>query len=1349
MSSQLGTLQLQITANATSATRSLKNLSNALGGLQNAILGVNASNVTSQLQSIGTAMQSITASKGYNGINELSASISKLGGVKVGNAAANIGYLKDALSDLAISANSFTGFDSTSADNITQFAAAIAKLGGVNVQRAAQGMSQLTSGLSNMMATLSKAPQVSQNVIDMTNSLANLASQAKGLAPATQSASGSFNGFFNQFPKHQKKVLSLTSAIGLFYAKFWLIIRAFKSFGKAIDLSSQLTEVQNVIDQTFGNYQKELNSFSKNAIDSYGISELSAKKIASRYQAMSGAMGLSQSKASEMSVSMTKLAADMASFYDVPVSDVAEDLEASYTGLTRPLRKYGLDLTQATLQEWAMRNGMNSNIQSMTQAEKTLLRYNYIMANTTAAQGDFARTADTWHNLMTRLTESFKAFGTIVGGVFINAFKPVLKIMNAVMAKAVQFAKVISNTLGFLFGWKYEEGGGVSDIGDALDDVAGGAADTASGLGDAADNAKKLKDYVMGIDELNILSPDDNSSGGSGGSGGAGGGGASADTDGGQWMKTDSALKDYMSDIKSLWGLGRYISDSLSKAMESIDWNSIYQSARNFGVGLADFLNGLITPQLFGDVGKTIAGCLNTAINAAWAFGVEFNWDNLGSSLASGINGFFNTFDFNRLASAINVFVKGILSTVIKFIDETDWNKIGTEIGGFIAKIDLSGCVTSVGKALAKAIDAGIIVWKSTFNAAPIETTIISAIALLKFTGVGTLMMTTIGKDILKSAKSWAKSFKFPAVNPMTWFQYEPNWNSPASMAIFSAIWDALNSMWNELANSDWGTATGKTIQNMFQSIYDNAPGQVGLAVDAIATLFAVDIDESMKSDKWFNYSSAFEFMQKMKDDFDAAMHAGNIEECGINLIKAIGNGIASSVMFVTEPLYDLINGISESIGKWFEDVAKNGIRGFADGITKFFSETFGPVIDWASSVIKWFTGDGSGDDRVNAGAFSKTASTGVNGFVSGITYNSGKTQSPISAWAKNIITWFTGDGSGDDKINSTSFTKFGNNSISGFSNSITNNHGQSQSPISKWVSDVIAWFTGNGSGEKINAMNFGAYALKSITGFNESVSNHHAESETPIKSWVDTILQKFTFDGKDGGVNDVTFRNYAVKSQTGFNTNIKSDSSDIVMKTWSSSLLKSFWGSEEADEKSGLGKRFYDFGHNIVQGLINGIKSLWDEAIGWLDRLSKKMQEATEKENEIGSPSKVYYRYGRFIDEGFINGIKSMTPDVQSAMANVSAVKPDLTVETPRISGSLNGIEASGTVAIEAVVTSAIANMIDGRIVPTMQQNASDQKELLERIADKDTTINLDGRRVNQQLTRQQSRSGISIRRS
>ena len=176
---------------------------------------------------------------------------------------------------------------------------------------------------------------------------------------------------------------------------------------------------------------------------------------------------------------------------------------------------------------------------------------------------------------------------------------------------------------------------------------------------------------------------------GGGGSGGSGGGGASGGASGGKLVKTDTIFKNYESDIKNLKQLGKYISDALSKAMESINWDKIYSKARNFGKGLADFLNGLINPRLFGNVGKTIAGALNTAIYATLSFGQTFDWSNLGKSLAEGINKFFQTFDFKALAEDINVWVQGVYKTIKTMIENIKWSDVWKGVKDFLSNIDI------------------------------------------------------------------------------------------------------------------------------------------------------------------------------------------------------------------------------------------------------------------------------------------------------------------------------------------------------------------------------------------------------------------------------------------------------------------------------------------------------------------------------------------------------------------------------------------------------------------------------------------------------------------------------------
>jgi hypothetical protein len=206
-----------------------------------------------------------------------------------------------------------------------------------------------------------------------------------------------------------------------------------------------------------------------------------------------------------------------------------------------------------------MKNGMDADIKSMTQAEKAMLRYQYVLANTTAAQGDFARTADTWANQVRILKQNFQQLGGIIGGALINAFKPFLRTLNFVMQKVISFATTVTNALGAIFGWKFEvSGGGVADD---WSDAASSADDLADSTGKAADNTKKMKTNLLAIDELNVLNQDDSNSGSGGSGSGAGGAGGGAGSGG--LVKTDTIWKDFESNIKDLYQLGEYIRDAL------------------------------------------------------------------------------------------------------------------------------------------------------------------------------------------------------------------------------------------------------------------------------------------------------------------------------------------------------------------------------------------------------------------------------------------------------------------------------------------------------------------------------------------------------------------------------------------------------------------------------------------------------------------------------------------------------------------------------------------------------------------------------------------------------------------
>lgn len=667
------------------------------------------------------------------GIRNIATAIGTLGRKTVTQAAANIPALIAPIKNLSseLKGLDFSGFD---VQGLTELANGISKLGTVTATRAASGnITSLAKALKEMLTTLSTAPKVSKNVLEMTQALANLANAGNKAGNSSRNLSKGLLSLPSASSKAKKSFSGLAGAIGKFYATYWMLLRALQGFKKAVDISSDLTEVQNVVDNAFGDYASKVDELTQHSIQDFGMSELTAKQISGRFQAMGMAMGFAQGKMSDMSIELTKLAADMASFYNVSQKEVARSLQAVFSGETEPLRKYGLDLTQTTLKEYALKNGLDANISSMTQAQKTMLRYQYVMANTAIAQGDFARTSGTWANQTRILVQQFQQLGGIVGGVLVNAFKPFITALNSVMKSVIAFAKTVANALGAIFGWTIEiDAGGLANDFDA---AGAGAEDMADGTGKAADNAKKLNRYIAAWHEVNNMTSDDGSgSGGKGGGGGAGGGNANgADA---KLVRRDSILEKYKSEIDSLYELGKYIGTTLTNAMNGIDWDSVYQTAENFGKGLANFLNGLISPDLFGALGRTIAGALNTALHFLDSFGTTFDWKNFGASIAAGVNQFFSTFDFGLLGHTISTWALGLLTAINEALSKIKWEMIGQQIGKFLNSIDYAKILASVGKAIWNGINAAFNLYKGTFETAPLQT------ALLTLVGVTAMLKT-------------------------------------------------------------------------------------------------------------------------------------------------------------------------------------------------------------------------------------------------------------------------------------------------------------------------------------------------------------------------------------------------------------------------------------------------------------------------------------------------------------------------------------------------------------------------------------------------------------------------------
>ena len=298
----------------------------------------------------------------------------------------------------------------------------------------------------------------------------------------------------------EKRVQNLSSAVlklgGVIASAF--AVKQLIQFGKkSIELGSDLQEVQNVVDVTFTTMNEKVNEFAKNAAETAGLSETMAKKYAGTFGAMAKAFGFAEGQAFDMSTSLTQLAGDVASFYNLTQDEAYTKLKSVFTGETESLKDLGVVMTQSALDSYAMAEGWGKTTKEMSEQEKVALRYAFVLDQLSTAQGDFARTSDSWANQTKILSLNFDSFKANIGQALINIFTPFLKVINQIVSKMAQLSSYFVAFSEMLVG-KSTSGGGGSP-GAVLEDMS-------SGYDDVADSAKKAEKaqnkYLSGLDEI-------------------------------------------------------------------------------------------------------------------------------------------------------------------------------------------------------------------------------------------------------------------------------------------------------------------------------------------------------------------------------------------------------------------------------------------------------------------------------------------------------------------------------------------------------------------------------------------------------------------------------------------------------------------------------------------------------------------------------------------------------------------------------------------------------------------------------------------------------------------------------
>lgn len=338
-------------------------------------------------------------------------------------------------------------------------------------------------------------------------------------------ASG-FNRDIKNLNKSMKTVEKQTKGLGVALKGFLgaQVVKTLTAFAtQAIELASDLDEVQNVVDTAFGSMAYKAEEFADVAIEQFGMSKLSAKQTASTFMAMGKSMGLSMEAASDMAIDVAKLTGDVASFYNLSQDVASTKLKSIWTGETETLKDLGVVMTEVNLEQFAMQQGMGKSYSAMSQAEKISLRYAYVTNALADAQGDFAKTSDSWANQTRILSERWKELLSILGGGLITVLTPVLQFINKIMAALISLANAFSKVLSKVFGFSKQVQVSAS-AGAAAAESQGDLADATTEAGKAANNS------TASFDKLNVLQQDTASSSGSGAAAGGGGVGITEET---------------------------------------------------------------------------------------------------------------------------------------------------------------------------------------------------------------------------------------------------------------------------------------------------------------------------------------------------------------------------------------------------------------------------------------------------------------------------------------------------------------------------------------------------------------------------------------------------------------------------------------------------------------------------------------------------------------------------------------------------------------------------------------------------------------------------------------------------
>ena len=465
---QIDSLVIEIGAKSSNAASDIDMVTAALTRLK----GVGSfTKAVNNLTKLGTALEKISvSSEGIQTLYKVSSAIVNLSTTSKGNSISNVVNSLKKIPDVVSQLDDAT---------INKFATAVNKI--------STAITPLTNKITALSTGFSRLP----------GRLSSCVTAANRYQRSMQSASAVSGGFFG-------KLKNFLGIGGLFSLTFATVGR---KIGDSITEMNSYIENVNLFTVSMGKYAEEAMDYAEKVQDAMGIDMSEFIRNQGIFMNMASGFGVAEDKAYKLSKGLTELAYDISSFYNVDVDTAFQRLQSGIAGEIEPVRRWGIALDQASMQEWMLKNNIDAKVNSLNQADKAMVRYNMMVEAMAGngAIGDFARTLITPANAIRILQQQITQLARAIGSLFIPILITVIPYVQA-------FVKVLTSairTLASFFGFQMPE---IDYSG--LDNLSAGASGASDSLDNAAKSAKKLKKYIAGFDELNIIPNNSSSSSG-------------------------------------------------------------------------------------------------------------------------------------------------------------------------------------------------------------------------------------------------------------------------------------------------------------------------------------------------------------------------------------------------------------------------------------------------------------------------------------------------------------------------------------------------------------------------------------------------------------------------------------------------------------------------------------------------------------------------------------------------------------------------------------------------------------------------------------------------------------------